>query len=141
MHLDNAKRNRFAYFDYLGKDSRAKTEELLIIWQQIVEAYSGRLLTFEQDKLPAIAGIARYFSYANAKKDDVYLAGLWKSQLPGSLLWLHWLPADMTAFKPEQYRAPSWSWASLDCQYLKWLQLSSVGELRAKMLHAETVIT
>lgn len=82
------------------------------IWERIIERYSQRLLTIPQDKLPAISGLAKLFQTTlNAAPSD-YLAGLWKIDLPMSLLW------HVTGFslpsRPEQWRAPTWSWASLD---------------------------
>jgi hypothetical protein len=69
-----------------------------------------------------------------------YLAGLWKSQLPETLLWYHNLPTETNASKPEQYRAPSWSWASLDCPYLEWMDNLQSPSLCAKLLSAETTL-
>ncbi|KAK9420684.1 putative heterokaryon incompatibility protein [Seiridium unicorne] len=63
-------------------------------------------LTVQSDKLTALAGLARRFSTPSMGK---YLAGIWYSQLPDALAWRIQLPK-----KPGQYRAPSWSWASLD---------------------------
>ncbi|KAI1391819.1 heterokaryon incompatibility protein-domain-containing protein [Hypoxylon trugodes] len=68
-------------------------------WPEVVKHYTARSLTHEQDKLPALSGLAQIYHEATG---DTYLAGLWKASLPGSLLW------------PRAFRAPSWSWASLD---------------------------
>lgn len=42
--------------------------------------------------------------------DDVYLAGLWKADLLNQLRWY----CTKAGVRAEEYRAPSWSWASLD---------------------------
>lgn len=93
-------------------------------WFDIVEDYTSRLLTREEDKLPALAGLAA--SYAPQEIINRYLAGLWETQLPSALLWRVLSPyndADRVlgdrrrAFfprRPTRYRAPSWSWASID---------------------------
>jgi hypothetical protein len=75
---------------------------------QIVEGYSGRELTFETDKLPAIAGLAAKVQVISG---DIYMAGLWKKDLGGGLCWQLRGYGGLT--RPSTYIAPSWSWASL----------------------------
>ncbi|KAF1357736.1 HET-domain-containing protein, partial [Lizonia empirigonia] len=75
-------------------------------WPQLVEDYSLRSLTKSVDKLPAISGVAKQYKEPNAQ----YLAGLWSDQLPAALMWQS---MDPFAKRHEAYRAPSWSWASL----------------------------
>lgn len=82
-------------------------------WQRIVEKYSARNLTVASDKFPAISGIAS--KIRKATHTD-YLAGLWKGNLASDLLWSASSPVSATAgrFALESWRAPSFSWASLD---------------------------
>ncbi|KAK4951162.1 hypothetical protein LTR10_010134 [Elasticomyces elasticus] len=90
-------------------------------WRAIVESYTSRSMSKAEDKLLAISGVA--LVYANILQDD-YLAGLWVSHLVLELLWRkegrdaglgsgyqHTLDLK---HRPVQYRAPSWSWASVD---------------------------
>ncbi|KAI9768775.1 MAG: hypothetical protein M1839_003960 [Geoglossum umbratile] len=77
-------------------------------WCLLVEEYSKRKLTKPSDKLPAISGLA---SEVYRRTGDQYLAGLWKSNLHIDLLWES-TPGGMV--RPQGFRAPSWSWASLD---------------------------
>lgn len=82
-------------------------------WQQVVEKYSARDLTVPGDKFPAISGIAAKIRKATHSE---YLAGLWKSNLASDLLWTA-ASLDLTKpgyYKPATWRAPSFSWASLD---------------------------
>jgi hypothetical protein len=79
------------------------------IWMTVVWAYSGRALKFSADKLPAISGLAELWS--RRTREDSYLAGLWRSHLPSGLLWLNEHPSLQQG---HAYRAPSWSWASLN---------------------------
>ena len=83
-------------------------------WSSIVSRYSVTGLTKGEDKLVAISGIAKRMQ---SLLDDEYLAGLWRKDLPCQLLW--WVsdhdpayPLPRTRSRP--YRAPSWSWASVD---------------------------
>ena len=83
-------------------------------WTAIVNTYSQCQLTFDSDKLIALAGIA---THIKPIINDTYVAGLWLRDLPLQLLW-------NTATGTEQesppktvaagYRAPSFSWASVD---------------------------
>ncbi|CAN9330819.1 unnamed protein product [Alternaria alternata] len=57
-------------------------------WYSVVEFYSMGNLTFPNDKLIALSGIAQTIVSAESSKlGDGYLAGLWQSSLPASLLW------------------------------------------------------
>jgi hypothetical protein len=82
-------------------------------WQRIVEKYSARNLTFPADKFPAISGIA---SKIHKAIQSDYLAGLWKGNLASDMLWSASSPitSNTSRFALEAWRAPSFSWASLD---------------------------
>jgi len=79
-------------------------------WRNIIEVYSKCLLTEERDKLIAIGGIAKHFSqywdWGN------YVAGLWSKYIINQMLWETVSPSK--SVRPQRYRAPSWSWASID---------------------------
>lgn len=81
-------------------------------WQTLCTHYAHRKVSFPEDKLPAISGMA---SKVAKKVQSEYLAGLWKNNLVHDLFW-H--PSEPPT-KPEGYRAPSWSWASLDGRF-RW---------------------
>ncbi|OHE94939.1 HET domain-containing protein [Colletotrichum orchidophilum] len=76
-------------------------------WPRILCEYGPRELTNPADKLPAFSGVAKTFSKI---LDDEYLAGLWRGSLIEGLCW------QPLSCKPASggYRAPSWSWASVD---------------------------
>lgn len=85
-------------------------EEQHSLWMQIIQGYSQRSLTRSEDRLPAIAGVARRVQ--SILQDD-YLAGMFRSELPSSPLWQNSLWRHSPILKhviPSQY--PSWSWAS-----------------------------
>jgi len=83
-----------------------KFEEL---WPQIVQLYSATNLTFGKDKLPALSGIARH---GYNETGDQYLAGLWRAQLEEQLCWSR--DGSKSTTKRPPWRAPTWSWASVD---------------------------
>ncbi|KAI0655283.1 heterokaryon incompatibility protein-domain-containing protein [Cubamyces menziesii] len=78
------------------------------LWSRIVREYSSRSLSYPSDKLVACAALAETFACALGSE---YVAGLWDdSFIFHDLLWQRtsWSP------RPVAYRAPSWSWASVD---------------------------
>jgi hypothetical protein len=84
------------------------------LWYQIVKEYTSKDLTRGSDKLIALSGVARQFANHSLKldvNDPKYYAGVWGSDFPRGLLWR---TEDRSARRATKYRAPSWSWASLD---------------------------
>jgi hypothetical protein len=81
-------------------------------WLEILRRYSSRNLTKPSDKLPALSGLAHEYQM---RWGDEYLAGLWREHLWKGLLWRrneqYTIPEPK---RPLEYRAPSWSWASMD---------------------------
>lgn len=82
--------------------------------------YSKRKLTHRKDKLIALSGLAHSYyerenrvvaSYKTCKGEQLgkYAAGVWEAHMPSTLLW-----QTRSAQRPLEYRAPSWSWASVD---------------------------
>lgn len=60
--------------------------ECLHEWGSLFTNYTQRNLTFKTDKMAAISGIAKEMQ---KMLQDRYVAGLWESSLPHSLLWRH----------------------------------------------------
>jgi len=54
------------------------------LWLDIVSEFSALLLTHESDRLPALSGLADYFSNGNL---GAYLAGVWEKDLACGLLF------------------------------------------------------
>ncbi|RDH35007.1 HET-domain-containing protein [Aspergillus welwitschiae] len=77
-------------------------------WHQIVSHYSFRQMTKPSDKLSALSGLAARTSDGDRK----YLAGLWSDTLVIDLLW--YVTGSGLHMRPEPWRAPTWSWASMD---------------------------
>ncbi|KAI0382352.1 HET-domain-containing protein [Hypomontagnella monticulosa] len=87
---------------------------LLREWSTAVDAYCKSNLTYPKDKLVALSGLARDMGTklrALNPEYDEYLYGIWKFTMPDSLLWKVKGPNNT---RPLEYRAPSWSWASVD---------------------------
>lgn len=113
--IPNGTENKLSMFSDNFPHEKNTTEtnlQRLELWGKAVHAYSIGDLTFRsKDKLMAIAGIAELVGFPASS----YLAGMWRENLADQLAW-------MTCFHaPEQgtrnvieYRAPSWSWASID---------------------------
>ena len=81
------------------------------LWCDCVLAYSRGQLTFPRDRLAAISAVARQFA---ARFNTTYVGGLWEEDLLHQLLWYSVLGDQR--LRPSEYRAPSWSWASVDGQ-------------------------
>ena len=82
------------------------------IWERLIEQYSRRFLTLPSDKIAAISGLAKLFQKTLHVSPTDYLAGLWKIDLPICLLW--YVTGSPPPSRPEEWRAPTWSWASID---------------------------
>ena len=78
-------------------------------WYNIVANYSSRFLTRPGDIFVALSGLEREFS---TRTGDQTVAGLFTRDLHCGLLWHTANTA--TSKKAQPYRAPSWSWASVE---------------------------
>ncbi|CAD6456372.1 68973a4e-32bc-455a-ac57-2f3cfafeab69-CDS [Sclerotinia trifoliorum] len=75
-------------------------------WNRWISFYVHTNLTNHSDKLVACSALAKC---TRAVVDDVYVAGLWRTKFVEELLW-----SVQEGSRPREYRAPSWSWASVD---------------------------
>ncbi|KAK3395966.1 heterokaryon incompatibility protein-domain-containing protein [Sordaria brevicollis] len=100
-------------------------------WLKVVADYSGMGLTYESDRLIALAGVAKAIELS---KRCTYVAGTWKELWPIDLLWT--AKAVRYGSTPRRYmkkclptsKIPSWSWAATawDKQFL----LLNIGSVR-----------
>lgn len=102
----------------IGLDKPLTTDPTIALydaWRGILRLYSRCKLSQEEDKLVAISAIVKDMKrhLEGLGKPTDYFAGIWGLWLPFSLLWSI-RPATAQKYRPRQYRAPSWSWASLD---------------------------
>ncbi|KAK1148755.1 hypothetical protein N8T08_008640 [Aspergillus melleus] len=77
-------------------------------WHQCVDEFSGRELKRPAEKLPAMAPLANLLDDGSM---GTYLAGIWSNNIAVGLTWGR--PWALLTPSPI-YRAPSWSWASVD---------------------------
>ncbi len=79
---------------------------MLACWERIVRYYSIKSIIKEEDRLPALSGIAKRFQ---SVRDSRYLAGLWEDNLIKDLCWM----VRVRGRRSRKYLAPSWSWCSV----------------------------
>jgi hypothetical protein len=90
--------------------SQAEKLECHRRWFELVQAYSGRSLTFRSDRLRALAGLIELISRNTGM---VNIAGLWEATLAFDLLWAPTKTENPPSGLP---MAPSWSWVSVNGQ-------------------------
>jgi len=78
------------------------------LWYRTVYEYSRSQLTFEKDRMPALAALAERMG--RLRPADRYCAGIWEKSLPLDLLWKVVTPASE---RSRVRRCPTWSWASV----------------------------
>ncbi|OAP61677.1 hypothetical protein AYL99_03880 [Fonsecaea erecta] len=83
------------------------------LWHNgVLREYTAADLTFEKDRLVALAGIV---GVIQRRTGMTYVAGLWKELLPMDLMWRKMdapMPGDKH-LEPIPWKAPTWSWASV----------------------------
>ncbi|KAF2450416.1 HET-domain-containing protein [Karstenula rhodostoma CBS 690.94] len=107
--------------------------DMYSLWHRLVGTYSRRAISYPADKLPAISAVAAEFSKL---ANDTYLAGLWRLNLPRDLLWT--TPEAFT-HRSKTWRAPTWSWASVDDAIIYKRQPPDNATLLAEVLEVEAV--
>ncbi len=85
------------------------------LWYQIVAEYTRLHISFPSDILPALAALTQRM-YHLRSHDDVYMAGLWRNTLILDMMWR--APFSQIFGRPKKWRAPTWSWASVQGQVL-----------------------
>jgi len=112
------------------------------IWSKTIERYMECELTYSEDKLVALSGIAQRVTGATNER---YLAGLWDNPLlASSLLWYVVARKQANGTRSTRapslgkpgYRAPSWSWASLDAK-LTWNWPAECDEILISILDTD----
>ncbi len=130
--MDNPLRT---YHNQVGKIEMFKQYHALVLtkgnnvneryerWFSIVQAYSRRSLAFDSDRLPALSGIAGQMHLPEMGR---YMAGVWERAIPRALLWSS-SSFELVSRRPTEYRAPSWSWASIEGHIMEWIPEDADG--------------
>ncbi|KAF1970674.1 HET-domain-containing protein [Bimuria novae-zelandiae CBS 107.79] len=121
------RRNRFWRTEFTEDDAA---------WSVLISDYSKCELTFGKDKLVALAGLVSALE-ARGLARGRYWAGMWEADLPYCLLWTRGAidKGKWPDPRPSTYRAPSWSWASLD--YPIWTEWASGASELSLISHWE----
>jgi hypothetical protein len=98
-------------------------------WHTIVEEYSTLQITFESDRLPAIAALVDLLMQSVFRKGDEYLAGVWRNTLIADICWSILQGGGKSRLA--EWIAPTWSWASVheEVVYVDKIGLRSEAEL------------
>jgi hypothetical protein len=86
--------------------SEKTSRDRMSMWHAWIEDYSSRDFTYENDRLPALAGLVQYYQL-NTK--DISLIGLWISTLHLDLAWSVGDPDQASKL----IELPSWTWLSV----------------------------
>lgn len=103
-------------------------------WHEIVEEYTRLDLTFEKDKFPALSGAAKQMQRV---RDVKYIAGLWEDNLIDDLLWR---TSALSAERASKWRAPTWSWASINGRIQYFSKSNDVSRTYARILKIECIL-
>ncbi|XXH01481.1 hypothetical protein Hte_007841 [Hypoxylon texense] len=96
-----------------GRDLMTKDKFINeISWRQLVSEYSNLQMSFEKDRLPALAAISQRAA-KRKPADDRFLAGLWMRSLLLDLFWVCAKGGGDHVSRPAEGNAPSWSWVSV----------------------------
>jgi hypothetical protein len=111
-------------------------------WQNLSKEYYSCRITYPEDRLPAISGLARTF-YNSKLELRAYASGLWLSDLPKTLLW--WCQFRNISYYVEMYHlkrhkaSPSWSWVSIYGDIDKFTLEFALGNNRDRVRNSEIV--
>ena len=111
-----------------GEEHWTRTHPMLSYWAAIVINYGNAALTRIDDRLIAIAGLAKILSSRTGIR---FIVGHWLYQVPRQLLWSS---VDLpTSEEHDHYIAPSWSWASRPIGLVSNMRLPPLWEEKGAM--------
>jgi Heterokaryon incompatibility protein (HET) len=121
------------YDQIIVPDKSLTFDETAILWLVCIEQFSKLEVTRHEDRLLAVAGIAKAFAAAHTPLLGKYLAGTWSNLLPRGLSWYSSGPATK---RPSQSGVPTWSWASMQRRVI-YLDQHPQPHFTIKVLHVE----
>lgn len=100
-------------------------------WYSLVQHYTTCSLTYERDRLLAIAGLAKEISSPLSNRGlGTYLAGLWENSIIYGLSWRVQITTAMESSAPSKICASTWSWISTNYS----IEFHPVGKIRADFI-------
>jgi hypothetical protein len=124
MELDHGysdgENQRIAYNNCLASSAADK----FTAWSRVVDSIMVRNLTYKKDILPALSGLAKQMQDSGAGTHD----------LPEGLLWTTELSIPR---RVRPYRAPSWSWASVETNHGPYFRRTTYGETKLGKVYAK----
>jgi hypothetical protein len=96
---------------------------IAFIWLKLVESFTARSLTYADDALPALSGIARR---TLALEPGRYFAGIWERDISYQLGWTD-ISLDPHDEKKKVRPRPTFSWASSPRRVLWPIGLNTIG--------------
>lgn len=106
------------WYQLLASCGKDQLRELYRWWCNFIQEYSWRDLTYQDDRLPALSGLAKDM-YSCLRRlgpaDPTYAAGIWRTDFHQGLLWFNFsLSRDVISKPLNALGGPSWSWATHD---------------------------
>lgn len=135
--LSNQSSRHFLYFINPMKEGNSPLSFTSIKnWLDILHQYAPTSVTVNDDRLVAIAGIARTLSTGSSRlsiklREAAYHSGIWSVEICSQLLWkakASWKPAPIARFAAA-HPIPSWSPASVGAEIVSWDDLESERSL------------
>jgi hypothetical protein len=115
--------------------SSAEALHLHNCWFELVSKYTQAKMTKPSDRPAAILGLAH--AIQGGQGGPEYMHGLWKRHLLFDLLW--YIESGQRE-KPEQRRAPSWSWQAVD-GLIPYEKISAGKERRLNPIKVAEVVS
>ncbi|KAK4442856.1 heterokaryon incompatibility protein-domain-containing protein [Podospora aff. communis PSN243] len=113
-----------------GLEASDAVANTLAVWAKIVRLYTSCGLTVPADKMVAVSALARRVQ-TQLGPEVRYVAGMWDRFSASQLFW----QVSGAASRPEKYRAPSWSWISVDGE----VGISDVHQLNQREIVLEVL--
>ncbi|KAK1754203.1 HET-domain-containing protein [Echria macrotheca] len=110
-YLDEVEKANFFRCTTTSPSTDLEAQRRQKVWRLVVVQYTALDLTHPSDIFPALSGLAEAM---RASTGEDYLAGLWSGSLSADLLWYQNKRGSYPGAAGRDWRAPSWSWASID---------------------------
>lgn len=118
------------------KEEPLSAQDIYVAWVQCVNTFSLGLLTHDNDKFPAIAGIAERFGKMFGQQLGEYVAGNWSQFLIQGLRWS--VEFRIEYVRRPAWRGPTWSWTAVNGARLR--SLSTRERLLAETIDSEVFL-